>query len=1343
MILPCLLAALPAAAQNDTGIEDTTVYLNDLESHTWVYYSDANCPIRSLSPADVTITYRGNGIVMTGNSDYTAGITTGFVRKNNSNYNGSAAVGVTTAENQTTFVYYKTLERAADQQTAVDWTASTKTGAKYRCAYTAIPNPFQKRPTYGSTGNSRWRGFQCWRVVSVTNGTIYTTSTDNTTIAAGGIINANQEVYFAPTTETGMAVVLEAVWAIADLKEASSNNNANEITNSSRGVERNFLVLTQNASYRFGGGNGARITGTGRAATISRYYPDGSIGNANATVRGYGDESSITLNTDTKFENVIFTELDGTYESGTGRNRVTNPRYISANGKNLTIGRGCSGTVNAIYGYTTNPSSNTSYTQRIESGTFTNFYAATTINTRLAYTLSTKTVFGSDYDRAQNDNNKLSIGNGGSIYGGKTMSISQANNRNNLTFDWDIKSGTFNGPNKVGYGQGGTESIYIGSSQSGYAEDRHNGTDYYGLRYIGKRRIIVEGGLLASIAGGMNHAYNNNSSYAPNEGYAVEIRIKGGEITGAVYGAASFAGATGNRRFVITGGQVNGWIAGGCNGTESSGGDLAGDTYMYVGGNVQIGNNSGGTHVGGTISGQGTNGADGGHIFGAGCGILPNNGNFTSNTVGNVDNSTIVIADEATVWRDVHGGGNYGWVRAGGKSTLYVNGGTVKGNIFGGSNNQQGQEVAITIVGDGTVEGGVYGGSHSWGAINNNVSINISGGTQKGGVYGGGYGTDDNACGVSGKVDITMTDGKVYTGLYGGSNVNGTISGNVTMQIDGGQVGEGSGNTASQLANIHGGGLGADTKVNGNVSVTLGHCGASSGVVVYGDVYGGSAKGKVNTNSSNNTNVTLMAGTVYGAIYGGGYGPGGENADVNGKVSVAVLGGSVLTRSDDPQGEAGTGSVFGCNNISGAPKSTVSVDIYNTDQPASGYALHAVYGGGNKSAYSDVPVVTIHGCKNSIEYVFGGGNATSVKGTNVTVWGGTIGYVFGGGNGAGENNPGANITASGTTVNIYGGKIGEVFGGSNEKGTINSTITVNVKAMQESGSDPCTNEAYTLCAMDITKLYGGGNKAEIKDNNGEWLDQPSVNLDCTAKIGTLFGGAKRAKYGKSLELVVNGGTFTNVFGGNDVDGVIEGDVTVTVTAGQVGNVFGGNNEGGDVKGKITVNINQATTNPCSDPFKVGNVYGGGNQAPYTPTTVGSYPEVNIINGTVNECVYGGGLGEKAVVTSNPHVTMGGTNGEKQTGTAVVMQNIYGGGNAAVVKGNTLIEMVDGTVGDNDDTNEEHGCVFGAGRGTTDKLEAAQVQGDTHVILSGGTVNGNVYGGGHLGQVTGNTKVEIK
>lgn len=1198
-----------------SGVSGSTVTLFDYEPHSWSYYSDADCPIRSLNPADVKITYYGDGIVMTGNNDYTAG-STDFVSPGDGNYTGGAKVNVG-GENENTFIYYKTLERGDATETAWTFSSSNQSSAASRCPYTPIPNPFQVRPTYGSRGTTNansftgWRGFQCWRLKSVSGGAVYSAASGGTALTVGAVINAETEIYFAPNSEYGMEVQLEAVWARAYLVMGNSGN-ANNIPSYNVGVERNFLTLTAGQNYRFDGTNGRYIGNKGYAATISNYYPNGETGNAYATISGY---NNMTLGADTKFENVTFNSM-GSYT-------------LTAAGHDLIIGRGCTGTVNLVQGMSESTSDALDYTIRLESGVFNyitftaGYYTYNDGNTGANHTYSgtdnsVRGVMGCDYDRAVEEstanynytNAPLRVIN--NMILGATPSLS--NQTEKEYFNATIKSGSY-----------GTRGISTASAGRSF---------YFGVANTfntGKRRVTIEGGQLnLSLAGGIDEGNTSDD--------AVTIRMKGGTVAGSIYGAAAFSSATGGRRFIFTGGTVGGWIAGGANGTQTTGGKLEGKTFIYFGGTAQCNSNGSNTTIG-------PGNATGGNIFGAGSG----NASATATaTVGEVDQSTIVIADQSMVERNVYGGGNYGYVAGTGntnKSDIYILGGDVKGSVFGGANMQKG---------------------------------NI--------------------------VNITMKGGLVENGIYGGSNTRGDIAGDVTIQVDGGTVGQGNAGNG-----IFGGGYGQTTTVNGNVSVTLGTCTAGD-ATVYGDVYGGSALGTVNDASSDKTTVSLYNGTIRGGIYGGGYGPGGVAANVNGAVEVKVFGGSVLCSESDPQGEAGSGSVFGCNNAGGAPQSTVKVDIYKTDAaPGEGqYALHAVYGGGNKANYDGTPVVTIHGCNSSIEYVYGGGNASDVRGTNVTIWGGTIGNAFGGGNGysvtgnhtnqsADHYNPGANITTEGTNLKIYGGTIGAAFGGSNQYGTINDGVQVTVDSREESNEGrPACVDQYTTCPLRIGELYSGGNEAALISSRNP-LDyitpnKISVILSCSANIGMLFGGAKAADYVGDITLVVDGGTYTKVFGGNNKGGTITGNVTVTFNGGSAEEVYGGCNESGDITGNITVNID-STNSTCPTRFYVENVYGGGNLAAY-----GGSPEVNIINGTVQENVYGGGYGSTAEVAGSPAVTVGVINNEKR---ALVLGNVFGGGNAAPVSGDTDVK-----------------------------------------ILYNSYIKGNVYGGGNKATVSGDTKVNI-
>ena len=124
-------------------------------------------------------------------------------------------------------------------------------------------------------------------------------------------------------------------------------------------------------------------------------------------------------------------------------------------------------------------------------------------------------------------------------------------------------------------------------------------------------------------------------------------------------------------------------------------------------------------------------------------------------------------------------------------------------------------------------------------------------------------------------IDIPVSE----AGVYGGGR-NADVEGSTKLNIGEKQLTEGTLITG----NIYGGGLGSGTHVTGNVQVNIGKSVTNNGVTSYvgyatitGDVYGGSAMGKVNSylNNSNvetltdgaTTQVNLYGGTVSGSVF--------------------------------------------------------------------------------------------------------------------------------------------------------------------------------------------------------------------------------------------------------------------------------------------------------------------------------------------------------------------------------------------------------------------------------------------------------------------------------------------
>ena len=782
--------------ENGSGTYGDVVFLDDREDHTWSYYSDSEQPIHSLKPADVKIKYNGNG---TGTVSTSADANPG-----NGTWTANATgvqVNYDAASNQ--FIYLKTLER-------VDGTTSNNPSG--RCAYTTIANPFQVRPVYANgTTDTKWRGFYGWRIKSIQGGKIYSAASGGTqytaytsgNLAVTNYLNAETTYYFAPDGETGMEVELEALWARAYVNSYTGTGTAT-VYNTAVGCERNFIVVRGNTNYNVGNNIS---NSNNRAFTISTIFPNGCTTNTGTDLAtGLGNARFMnrdnTLASDVKVENI---RMNG------------NGYTLYAEAHNFVIGRGvtiynnsatCATLIEGLYN-----DASSDFKMRIESGTFGTIRFA---GRGVTYTGNITAILGSDYDRAIKDNAKLKVNTEVSIaedysggWGGSTPSvIGNSSNIGAEALHCTVKSGNYDWG-----GYGGAYQFYVSAVNS---------------EMYGSRTLIIEGGVFADIAGGQDTEVSNTDQNK------VMIRIKGGTINGAVYGAAQFAQAYGNRRLVITGGDFKGWIAGGANGTQETRGTLYGTASVYVGGKANV-----------TGTNTVMNRAVGGNVFRAGCGYN------ASSTSGQVTGGTnVVIADEAVIQRGVYGGGSYGYTTA--TANVYILGGTVnceaggvngtsytaniKGGVFGGACQNQGGITNITMK-DGAVNGGVYGGSNYSGTVSGLATVNVSGGTAEN-IFGGGLGS---TTAMSSGTKVTVSGGTINNNVYGGGE-EGTVTGNTEVTFSGGTVND-----------IYGAGKGSSTQranITGSTTVAV------SGGTVNGSVYGGGQNGTVAyaNGGANNTN---------------------------------------------------------------------------------------------------------------------------------------------------------------------------------------------------------------------------------------------------------------------------------------------------------------------------------------------------------------------------------------------------------------------------------------------------------------------------------------------------------
>lgn len=706
-----------------------------------------------------------------------------------------------------------------------------------------------------------------------------------------------------------------------------------------------------------------------------------------------------------------------------------------------------------------------------------------------------------------------------------------------------------------------------------------------------------------------------------------------------------------------------------------------------------------------------------------------------------------------------------------GSVTNVLNGCTIKGDFYGaGCQGKVNGSVTSTLTGC-TVEGSAFGGGFK--AAANDVEVYTTTkpdlskyykekcifsefGKIDPVIFEWKYKDNEHAAGTSVDADNNGKGGKLYTDVV--LTDLGNVTNSISLIIDGGSV----------SGNVFGGGNESKSLENTNVSII-------NGAEIGTDVYGGGNKANVD----GDTKVILLGGTIEGDAYGGGRGQlasaavGTEDeegykpavtavAATVGATTVYLNGMEKADYTDEKYGSLGlirasesenapyivggsksgcivNGRIFGCNNLNGSPLDNATVHIYKTagasrtrkedldniDDSKHHYHIQAVYGGGNLAAYiPDAADATTHviidGCDmTSIRQVYGGGNAASTPATKVEVNGTyEIEELFGGGNGKdpigeGKPNPGANVGyydyskrddngivvvddnglvqekndamtvaqrqqnyqygTGEANVKIYGGLVHRVFGGSNTLGNVRKTALTLLDGQED-------------CEFKVDEAYGGGKSAPMDG-------AAHLEMACIPGLKAAYGGAEEAN--------------------------ILNDVTLNITNGTFDRVFGGNNVQGTISGKITVNIEETGCRPII----IGQLYGGGNQAPYTASDGETGPTLNIRSFTSIGDVFGGGYGKTAVVTGNTTVDINVCEGkffDKETQSDL---------------GKTTIRFTEYERDDNGD------FVLDGDNNRTSKTVNLDIYQPPHTAGQIGAIN-NVFGGGNAAKVIGNTNVNI-
>lgn len=212
----------------------------------------------------------------------------------------------------------------------------------------------------------------------------------------------------------------------------------------------------------------------------------------------------------------------------------------------------------------------------------------------------------------------------------------------------------------------------------------------------------------------------------------------------------------------------------------------------------------------------------------------------------------------------------------------------------------------------------------------------------------------------------------------------------------------------------------------------------------------------------------------------------------------------------------------------------------------------------------------------------------------------------------------------------------------------------------------------------------------------------------------LYCGSNRAQIYGNINVTISGGIFENVFGGSkgkidepayasninliteqDIEDYPDehlvvgegGNITLTINGGTIGNLYGACDLNGNVEGKVSITVDNIQ-NDCG--LYIGNIYGGGHVTDYTPndpnirspkvmvlnaTVGGPTDDLPIIGNTGNDTIYEGnvyGGGYYGNVTCHPEVIIGdGTDNSEVN----IEGNVYGGGKQGNVNGNADVVIV--------------------------------------------------------------------
>lgn len=619
--------------------------------------------------------------------------------------------------------------------------------------------------------------------------------------------------------------------------------------------------------------------------------------------------------------------------------------------------------------------------------------------------------------------------------------------------------------------------------------------------------------------------------------------------------------------------------------------------------------------------------------------------------------------------------------------------------------------------------------------------------------------------------------GTVNISVYGGiiNSIEGGNDGPYTLNIGDRNIkikGDGSGNTRydPKINNVYGGP--AQSRIYGNINLTIDNCTNIS------NVYGGGKD--FTSNVYGNILLEINNSVISGNVYGGGYN--GNTLKTPSTYKEYSLSNSNLSFvekdiSNLNLGEFSVSSgVGGCVNL-GLKNSTVKGNIYgsgfgSSQQLPFAYLNNIQYSQGSNNWITKIGEGTVYpeGWENSYTaypkydpvtgYILTGAfkevaytslipsyisfntygtsaylSLATVENVNILIDNSTVGVS--------DN---LNDNKSG---NVYGGgAISKVYENTNIEITNNSIIYGNVYGGGDGSTKPDSVTVYK--PIDQSEYKKSSYEIlSIKNDNGELIPNVKVSSQKPSYSSSVYGEfnwsgdisllksetkgidlKKKLLYSENTNdlgsvigntsVTINENSLINgsVYGGGNA-GIVKGDAELHISSSNInGKVYAGGNSSSVKNTKLIVDNNSVISK---------NVFGGGNLG----NVIGN-SNVNISDSSINT-IYGGGYSGNVLGDSNVIISSGS------------YKNVYGGGDQGCVNGNTYVNI---GLENSMKTTTISGLVYGGGHGYDadgdgDASDFTTVNGNSNVLIQGVNTNVENYGSTKLGLVVGNVDVKFK